>query len=82
MATDESVAAILREPHPDLAESLTGAEAVEVASQDDDLGFVQVPDDDTVSPGSFIRRRLSSTTLLEIDRLEGDDDEGPRALPS
>lgn len=71
MATDESVATILRESHPGLPESLTGAEAVQVASQDDDLGFVQVPDDDTVSPGAFIRRRLSPATLLAI---EGDDE--------
>lgn len=66
MATDESVAAILREPHPGLPESLSVAEEVEVSSQEDDLGFIQVPDDDTVSPGPFIRRLLSEETLLVI----------------
>lgn len=71
--------AFLREPHPDLPRRLDQAERVEVASSDDDEGFVQVPDDDTVSPGPFIRRRLSPETLLAIDRLEGDDQEDPHA---
>lgn len=76
MATDESVVAILREAHPGLPESLAGAEAVEVASPEDDQGFVQVPDDETVNPGSFIRRRLSPETLLAI---ESDDEEDGHA---
>ena len=61
----------------DLKRSLDEAERVGVGSSDDDEGFVQVPDDETVSPGPFIRRRLSPATLLAIDPLERND-EGER----